>query len=118
MSHINKDVTELFTKGRHDNISVILVLHNLFFKSDQLRTCALNSKYYVLFKNPRDGGQIRHLASQVYPLKPHFLVEAYQDATQPQFGYLFIDFYSDTPEHMRLRTDIFPNEQLSVYMPV
>ena len=43
-------VTQLFTCGRHDNLSVIYLTKNLFHKN----LCALsyNSDYMVIFKNP------------------------------------------------------------------
>ena len=43
-------VAQLFTCGRHDNLSVIYLTKNLFHKN----LCALsyNSDYMVIFKNP------------------------------------------------------------------
>jgi hypothetical protein len=37
-------------------------------------------------KNPRDKAQIISLASQIYPNKSKFLIEAFNDATKNQFG--------------------------------
>ena len=50
--------------------------------------------------------QVRYLASQIYPGENFFLTEAYKDATQRAYGYLFLDFQQTTPEHLRVRTDI------------
>ena len=64
----NKKVSELFTKGSHHrNLSVILILQNLFYRGKEMRTISLNSHYMVLFKNSRDASQINHLARQMYP---------------------------------------------------
>ena len=61
-------VSELFTKGSHHrNISLVLITQNLFHQSSSSRDISLNSKYIVVFKNPRDKTQIVHLARQVYP---------------------------------------------------
>ena len=73
----NKKISELFTKGsHHHNLSVILILQNLFYRGTEMRTISLNAHYMVLFKNPRDASQITHLARQMYPNKPKFMVEA------------------------------------------
>ena len=114
----NKKVTELFTKGSHHrNLSVILILQNLFYQGKEMRTISLNSHYMVLFKNPRDASQISHLAKQMYPGNTKFLVEAYRDATAAPYGYLLLDLKPDTSEEMRLKTNIFPHEYTTVYMP-
>ena len=60
-------MSELFTKGSHHrNISLVLITQNLFHQGPSLRDISLNSKYIVVFKNPRDKTQIVHLARQVY----------------------------------------------------
>ena len=114
----NTKVTELFTKGSHHrNLSVILILHNLFYKGREMRTISLNAHYMVLFKNPRDASQINHLARQMYPRKTKYMMEAYHDATSIPYGYLLIDLKPDTEESLRLRTNIFPGEYPIVYVP-
>lgn len=114
----NKKITELFTKGsHHSNLSVILILQNLFYRGKEMRTISLNAHYMVLFKNPRDASQITHLARQMYPSKPRFMVEAYRDATSAPFSHLFVDLKPDTEEYMRLRSNIFHGEYPTVYVP-
>ena len=61
------------TNGRHLNRSVIFVSQNLFYAGKKCRTISLNSTYIVIFKNPRDQTQIRHLVCQMFPSKPKFL---------------------------------------------
>ena len=82
-----------------------------------MRTISLNAHYMILFKNPRDGSQITHLSKQMYPSRSKYMMEAYRDATSPPYGYLFIDLKPDTPEDMRLRSNIFPGEHTIVYVP-
>jgi len=61
-------VSELFTKGSHQcNISLVLITQNLLHQGPSPRDISLNSKYIVVFFNPRDKTQIVHLARQVYP---------------------------------------------------
>ena len=114
----NKKVSELFTKGSHHrNLSVILILQNLFYRVKEMCTISLNSHYMVLFKNPRDASQINHLARQMHPNKSKFMVEAYRDATLNPYAYLFVDLKPTTSEEMRLRTNIFNGEFPIVYVP-
>lgn len=103
----SKVVSDLFTKGsHHKNISVIFMTQNIFAKGKYSRTISLNSQYLILFKNPRDQGQIRHLAQQMYPGRFKFLVEAYNDATEKAHGYLFVDNHQATDNEIRIQTNI------------
>ena len=117
MTETDKSVSNLFTKGSHHrNLSVIHLVQNVFDKNKHTRTISLNAHYLVIFKNPRDASQITHLAKQMYPGHTHFLQEAFADATSRPYGYLLIDLKQDTPEHLRLRTNIMPHEVQHVYM--
>ena len=75
-------VENLFTSGRHLSLSVVFVSQNLFYTGKKCRTISLNSTYIVVFKNPRDQSQIRHLACQMFPSKPKFLQAAYDEETK------------------------------------
>ena len=77
----NQLVENLFTNGRHLNLSVFFFSQNLFYKGKKCRTISLNSTYIVVFKNPRDQSQIRHLARQMFPSKPKFLQAAFGRTT-------------------------------------
>ena len=112
-------IVDLFTKGsHHKNLSVILISQNLFHQGRGQRDISLNANYIVVFKNPRDRAQIRHLARQVYPDDPKFLEEAYYDATSRPHGYLLLDLKQSTPDEYRFRTCIFPDDALHyVYIP-
>ena len=61
---------------------------------------------------------VQHLGAQMYPKNSKFLVEAFEDATKIPYGYLLLDLRQDTPEDMRVRTTIFPEEQEVVYAPI
>jgi len=112
-------IVDLFTKGsHHKNLSVILISQNLFHQGRGQRDISLNANYIVVFKNPRDRAQIRHLARQVYPDDPKFLEEAYYDATSRPHGYLLLDLKQSTPDKYRFRTCIFPDDTMHyVYVP-
>ena len=117
----NQLVENLFTNGRHLNLSVVFVSQNLFYTGKKCRTISLNSTYIVVYKNPRDQSQIRHLACQMFPSKPKFLQVAYEDATKDPYRYLFLDFHPNSPEFARVRGNIFPYDLLDdpccLYLP-
>ena len=118
MSETNESVTKLFTKGSHHrNISVIQIVQNLFGKNKESRTISLNSHYLVVFKNPRDKSQIIHLGKQMFPGQTQYVNESYKSATERPHGYLLFDLTQDTPDNLRLRTNIFPGELHTVFIP-
>ena len=117
MMETDARVTKLFTKGSHHrNISVIYIVQNLFDKNREHRTISLNAHYLVVFKNPRDGSQIMHLAKQMYPGQSQYMKEAFELATREPHGYLLVDLKQCTPEGLRLRSRIFPGERQEVYV--
>ena len=64
----SKDVCNLFTKGSHHrNISVFLIIQNIFHQGRYCRDISLNAKYLVLLKNVRDKKQFQYLAHLVFP---------------------------------------------------
>ncbi len=111
----DKKLVQLYTKGSHHwNLSVLHIVQNLFF--DGLRTSRVNAQYLVLMKNPSDQLQASNLAKQLYPGKTKYFMESYKDACSDSFGYLFIDLSQDTPENMRLQTNVFPDQMHIVYV--
>jgi hypothetical protein len=112
------EVVNLFTKGSHHrNLSVIMLIQNMFHRGKFAHTMSLNTHYMVLFKNPRDAGQIRVLAGQLFPGNTRFLVEAYRQATSRPHGYLLLDFKQDTRDDLRVVSDVLPNEGGFYYVP-
>ena len=112
----DQQLAKLFTRGSHHwNLSVLHIVQNLFYKG--LRTSRVNGQYLILMKNPSDQLQASTLAKQLYPGRTQFFMESYNDAVRNSHGYLFIDLSQDTEEHLRLKTNIFPNETCIVYVP-
>ena len=119
MSEIGNDkrITNLFTKGsHHKNLSVILLLQNLFYNGKETRNISLNTHYIVLFKNPRDNTIVTSLAKQMYPGNVKYLQEAFNDATKEPYHYLFLDLKPYTNETYRVRTCIMPDETQYAYV--
>lgn len=116
MDEANVEVSKLFTKGsHHKNLSVFIIVQNLFHQNKVMRTISLNSHYMIIFKNPRDSSQIKHLSGQLFPGKNNFLVDAYKQATSRPHGYLLLDLTQSTPENQRVLSDILPSEQPGFY---
>ena len=111
MDDINQDIKNLFTKvAHHRNISVVLIVQNLFNQNKQMRTISLNSHYIVLMKGIRNLQQVEILGRQIFPSKSKQLVNIFKHATQKPFGYLVIDLHPRSNDKYRLRTRIFPEE--------
>lgn len=122
MSETNTLISDLFTKGSHHrNLSVILVLQNLFSrgKNNVGRTISLNSHYIAMFKNPRDELSLSIIARQIAPTRTQFIHDAFRHATARPYGYLLFDFKPDTRDELRYRTNVLPfdEEHMTIYIP-
>jgi hypothetical protein len=118
MTACEKDSTivNLFTvDSHHKNISTFLITQNLFSRGKNSRTISLNSHYMILFNNPRDRSQIFYLARQMFPHNSNYLIECYEDATDREFGYLFLDLTQKTKSKYRVQTNILPGDERIIY---
>jgi hypothetical protein len=114
----SKIISNLFTKGSHHrNLSVILIVQNLFHHGPRMRDISLNANYIVLFKNPRDSRQIVSLNLQIYPNDKGYLTSAYRQATSRPHGYLIIILTQRALDTERLVTGIFPPEFPFMFIP-
>ena len=95
----DKEFSKLATAGRHRNISVIYVKHNLFQQSRWSRTIDLNTTHIILFKSPRDTQQFSSIGRQLN--NAQFLKESYELATKKPFGHLLIDLDTKTSDVLR-----------------
>lgn len=112
----NSKISELFTKGSHHrNISVILITQNIFHKGKHSRDISLNTKYFSIFKNPRDQQQFQFMARQIYPENSKELVRIYKTVTSTPHNYLLIDLTQDINENLRFRSNIFNKLYCEVY---
>lgn len=109
----SKEIVSLFSvDSHHRNISVFLVAQNIFSKGKCTRDLTLNSSYMIIFKNPRDSNQISVLARQIFPGKSKAFMEAFNDATSKEHGYLFLDFNQKTSEKMRIQTNVTDEKRI------
>lgn len=111
-----KEMCELFTKGcHHRKLTVILITQNVFHQGRFCRDIALNCRYLVMFKNPRDKSQILPLARQIYPEQPQELMRVYNEVTSAPHGYLLFDLTQNINELLRFRTNIFAGEGITCF---
>jgi len=110
MELIDETNSKIFTKiAHHENCNVVFLTQNLFVDNKHYRTMSRNATYIFIMKNPRDVSQIKSLSSQMCADK-NLLVDAYKEATKKAYSYLLLDFHPETPEHIRLRSNIFTNQ--------
>ena len=110
-----KEFSKLATAGRHRNISVIYVKHNLFQQSRWSRTIDLNTTHIILFKSPRDTQQISFIGRQLN--NAQFLKESYELATKEPFGHLLVDLDPKTSDVLRYCSNIVPPGPSIFYLP-
>lgn len=72
----------------------------------------------LILKNPGDKSQIVNLSRQLYPTNIRFLQRVYQDATSKPYGYILLDLTPDTPEELRCRALITPDDVPGKYKTV
>ena len=106
--------TKLFTQGiHHKNVSVLLIIQNLYKQGKSMRDIHLNAQYLILYKNCRDIQQIGTLARQT---GLSHIPEAYAKVTTVPYNPLLIDMKVDTPDYLRVRSDIQPGQVMKVYV--
>lgn len=110
-------VSDLFSKvSHHSNTTVLYIVQNLFPKSKEQRDISLNTKYFIIFKNPRDNKQVGMLGAQMG--KHDLIKHAYEHATSKPHGYLMIDVTQGANDKLRVRSNIFPDDDVNiVYLP-
>ena len=115
----NIDTQNLFTKCcHHYNITAIFLTQNVFAQGPCSRNINLNTHILILFANKRDESQIHTLGKQLFPGNKKAFIEAYEDATRHMYGYLLVDCDPCTPEKLKLRSKIFPNEKTVCYLKI
>lgn len=100
-------ISNAFTKGRHRNISIILILQNIFAQGSKSRNISLNASHFILCRS-RDEAQIRLLATQIFGKeKASSFIKAYRKyVVEKKYGHLLIDLRIDIPSTLVIRTNI------------
>ena len=113
----DKRIYQFFTRGLHDNWSVIFLTQNLFHKKHKV--ISPNSDYIVIFKNLRDKTRFTNLARQFMPWKYKFLLWAFEDTTKLTRSYLLLDMRPEVYDRYRICGRIFndANHPQGAYIP-
>lgn len=102
----SKIVSDMFTRGRHFMVSVILITQNIFFPGKYSRNISLNASHFILVKS-RDLSQIETLGRQIFGKQDSKkFVELYKKVISQPYGYLLVDLGSNTPSTITLRGNI------------
>ena len=120
MMDINVEVCKLVTVySHHNNISVFLILHNLFFQHKVMRSIILSIHYYVLFGIRRDISQIRYFSNQLFNDKDerNAFLELYKDTLDTKYGFLLVELHPRQKYRISIRQNIFPSEIEFVHIP-
>jgi hypothetical protein len=114
-------LSDLFTKkSHHHQFAVVFVTQNLFER--KIKVARLSAQYLVLMRAPNSLLSIRNIGVQLFPRQLDFFLDAYRKATARPYGYLLIDMHASSDPVLRLRTNIFKDEQeedqgIVVYVP-
>ena len=95
----SKEFLDLVIAGRHRNVHLMVLRHNLFQQSKYSKTIDLNVTQIVLFNSPRDSEQIGILGRQLGERST--LLKVYKRATQEAFGHLLIDLDVRSSRNLR-----------------
>ncbi len=114
------DLASLFSKkSHHTNSSIIYITQNVFQRNKHYKTAAVNTQHLVLMKNPRDVHQISTLQTQMFGKSAsktgRFLQDIYKHATAFPHSYLLVMTDQYTPNELRIRARIFPDEENYIY---
>ena len=97
--------TKLFTKKSHHVCRLPPVEPVL--KGERKPDNKFERTIHGAVEEPRDTTVVSHLAKQMYPGGVRYTQEAFKEATSRPYGYLLVDLKHETPEHLRLPTNVF-----------
>ena len=103
---------DLVVAGRHRNIHLMTLRHNIYQPAKNSKTIDLNVTQMILFKSPRDVEQIGVLGRQLNDRK--VLPEDYKRATSKPFGHLMIDLDPQTDPKLKYSSNC-SGDQPSVF---
>ena len=105
-------ICDLFTRGRHNNVSLIYITQNIFSQGKYSRDISLNASHIILLR-VRDISQIKTIARQIFGSgKPtNEFASIYQElVSNKRYGYILLDLAPYGPSQLRVRTNIVGEE--------
>lgn len=116
MNSLSEQILELFTvHSHHKNISIILIVQNLFHQNKFMRDISLNANYFILLKNPRDVQQFQYFARQINGENWKNLLKVYDDVCGVAYQPLVIDLSQKTNNLVKYKTNIFNKNFFETY---
>ena len=104
------DIATLFTvDGRHMNMSMAFLTQRMFVNNEHFRQISNNCDYFIIFKNPRNGSEIKSLAQQLTPGSLE-LETIYGEATKDPFSYLFINLTQECILQVKYLSKLFDSD--------
>ncbi|CAK5051469.1 unnamed protein product [Meloidogyne enterolobii] len=61
-------------------------------------------------RSPNSVLSVRNIGSQLFPKKLDYFLDSYRQATNIPYGYLLIDMHASSDPTLRLRTNIFKDD--------
>ena len=119
-----KDSTELetiFTRGRHEGFSIILLMQSLFYQGNVLKTIRNNTSYYAIFEHLQDTLRIANFAAQLEPKNSEYFKACYEDMRRTQYNYVFADLHAEStlrgpPYFIKYRSRIHQSDGQILYL--
>ena len=119
-----KDSTELetiFTRGRHEGFSIILLMQSLFYQGNVLKTIRNNTSYYAIFEHLQDTLRIANFAAQLEPKNSEYFKACYEDMRKTPYNYVFTDLHAEStlrgpPYFIKYRSRIHQSEGQILYL--
>ena len=100
-------ISQLFTRGRHRNLSVILLLQNMFPKGKFNTNISRNALYMVLFRSPSDRKQMDIMAERTFAKDRSNFMAAYVKETEKPHGYIILDNHPKTSNEKQVIAKVF-----------
>ena len=116
-----KLLEKIFTAySHHYNLFCAYLNQNPFYQGLKAhgRTVNLNTQLLFLFRSPRAMSYVQTLARQLFGNSKMYklMLDAFEDATREQFGFLLVDVRPDTPPELMFRAKILPDQENIVYL--
>ena len=102
-------ISQLFTRGRHRNLSVILLLQNMFPKGKFNTNISRNALYMVLFRSPSDRKQMDIMAERTFAKDRPKFMSVYMKETEKPYGYISLDNHPKTASEKQVIANVFGN---------
>jgi hypothetical protein len=113
----SKEIARIATNGRHKNISLWLVWHSLYTKHPASKLITQNIRWFFFLPSVRLESQLRTFGNQL-GMKSRLLwaYNQIQDDFSRPHRYLLADLGPQTPNVLRLRSNIEDSDKQFCYM--